>query len=39
MDTDCFIINIKTKNLCKDISNDVVKRFTKAIKSYWIDER
>ena len=32
MDTDCFIINIKTKDLYQDISNDVVERFTEAIK-------
>ena len=26
MDTDCFIIQIKTKDVCKDIGNDVEKR-------------
>ena len=27
MDTDCFIINIKTENFYEDIANDVEKRF------------
>ena len=27
MDTDSFIINIKTEDFCKDIANDVEKRF------------
>ena len=27
MDTDSFIMNIKTENFCKDIANDVEKRF------------
>ena len=27
MDTDSFIMNIKTKDFYKDISNDVEKRF------------
>ena len=27
MDTDSFIMNIKTEDFCKDISNDVEKRF------------
>ena len=27
MDTDSFVMNIKTEDFCKDISNDVEKRF------------
>ena len=27
IDTDSFIINIKTDDVCKDIANDVEKRF------------
>ena len=27
MDTDSFIIHIKTKDVCEDIANDVEKRF------------
>ena len=27
MDTDSFIINIKTEDVCEDIANDVEKRF------------
>ena len=48
MDTDSFIIHIKTEDVFEDIANDVEKIFDisnykvayrKKQKSYWIDER
>ena len=35
MDTDSFIINIKTEDFCKDIANDVEKRFD--MSNYEVD--
>ena len=42
MDTDSFIINIKTGDVYEDIANDVEKRFDTSnyeVKNYWIDKR
>ena len=46
MDTDSFIINIKTENFYKDIANDVEKKFEtsnyecdRPLKSNWINEK
>ena len=44
MDTDSFIVHVKTDDICKDIVEDVETRFDRPLskgkyKSNWINER